>query len=68
MKLAVFGSTGLTGLQLVEQGLARGHQVTAFVRAPEKLSQFNSNSNFKVQVFFLLLNDIISIIFNHKII
>ncbi len=34
MKLIVFGATGGTGRQLVERGLAAGHEVTAFVRRP----------------------------------
>jgi putative NADH-flavin reductase len=38
MRLFVLGATGGTGRQLIDQALARGHQVTAFVRSPEKLS------------------------------
>jgi putative NADH-flavin reductase len=38
MRLFVLGATGGTGLQLIDQALARGHEVTAFVRSPEKLS------------------------------
>ena len=38
MKLAVFGATGRTGRHLVEQALAAGHEVTAFVRDPSKLT------------------------------
>ena len=37
MKVVVFGATGRTGGLLVEGALARGHEVTAFVRAPDKL-------------------------------
>ncbi|HEY5387943.1 MAG TPA: NAD(P)H-binding protein [Thermoleophilia bacterium] len=37
MKVVVFGATGRTGRLLVEGALARGHDVTAFLRAPEKL-------------------------------
>jgi putative NADH-flavin reductase len=36
-KLFILGATGGTGLELVSQGLARGHAVTALVRSPEKL-------------------------------
>ncbi len=39
MKLTIFGSTGAVGLQLVEQALAQGHEVTAFTRSPEKLTR-----------------------------
>lgn len=38
MKVAVFGSTGPTGLQVVEQALAQGHVVTAVARTPAKLA------------------------------
>lgn len=34
MKLLIFGATGKTGLHLVQQALALGHQVTVFVRNP----------------------------------
>ena len=34
MKLLIFGATGKTGIQLVQQALEQGHQVTAFVRNP----------------------------------
>lgn len=37
MKVLVVGSTGGTGLELVEQALEEGHQVTAFARRPEAL-------------------------------
>ncbi|WP_223068177.1 NAD(P)-dependent oxidoreductase [Paenibacillus caui] len=36
MKLIVFGATGSTGRQVVEQLLAKGHEVTAVVRQPGK--------------------------------
>jgi len=38
MKLAIFGATGGTGKLLVEQALAAGHQIVAFVRSPSKLT------------------------------
>ena len=38
MKLLVFGATGPTGRQLVEQALAQRHEVTAFVRRPQALA------------------------------
>lgn len=37
MKVAIFGASGQTGRQLVEQALAHGHEVTAFVRDPARL-------------------------------
>lgn len=38
MRLLVFGATGGTGRALLDQGLALGHQVTAFVRNPAALA------------------------------
>ena len=38
MKLAILGATGNTGLELVKQSLEKGHQVTAFVRDPSRIS------------------------------
>ena len=43
MKLVIFGSTGGTGRQLVEQALAQGHDVTAFTRNPDKLDIQHAN-------------------------
>lgn len=37
MKLLVLGATGGTGRQLVARALARGHEVTALVRSPDKM-------------------------------
>jgi putative NADH-flavin reductase len=41
MKLFVIGATGRTGREVVEQALARGHEVTAFVRSPENINLKN---------------------------
>jgi putative NADH-flavin reductase len=41
MKLFVIGATGRTGLEIVQQALARGHHVTAFVRSPESIALRN---------------------------
>ena len=38
MRLLVFGATGGTGRALLDQGLAQGHQMTAFVRNPAALA------------------------------
>jgi putative NADH-flavin reductase len=37
MRLLVFGASGRTGQEVVRQAAARGFQVTAFVRNPDKL-------------------------------
>ena len=38
MKLAIFGATGKTGIELVKQALEQGHAVTAFVRVAARLA------------------------------
>lgn len=37
MKIAIFGATGKVGMPMVDLALDRGHDVTAFVRDPQKL-------------------------------
>ncbi len=41
MKLFVMGATGRTGQEVVQQAIARGHHVTAFVRSPESITLRN---------------------------
>ena len=43
MKLAIFGATGKTGIELVKQALEQGHAVTAFVRDPARLDIKDGN-------------------------
>ncbi len=38
MKIAVFGATGKTGIQVVQQALDQGLEVKAFVRDPQKMT------------------------------
>jgi len=38
MRVIVFGASGRTGKSIVEQALAAGHEVTAFVRDPHRLT------------------------------
>src|SRR5258708_9626943 len=37
MKVFVIGANGHTGTQVIDLALARGHEVTAFVRSPQKI-------------------------------
>ena len=39
MRLFILGATGGIGRQLVDQALARGHRLTAFVRSPERIGR-----------------------------
>jgi len=41
MKLLVIGATGRTGREIIQQALARGHHVAAFVRSPENINLKN---------------------------
>jgi nucleoside-diphosphate-sugar epimerase len=43
LRVLVIGATGGTGRQLVQQALAQGHQVTAFVRDPSRLHIEHAN-------------------------
>ena len=45
--VVILGATGSTGLQLVQQALARGYRVVAPVRNPSKLAHIE-NGNLKV--------------------
>jgi putative NADH-flavin reductase len=45
MKVIVFGSTGQTGLQIIDQLVKTNHQVTAFARSPAKLSDYKTKIN-----------------------
>jgi putative NADH-flavin reductase len=38
MKVVSIGASGFAGSAILHEGLSRGHQVTAIVREPEKLS------------------------------
>jgi putative NADH-flavin reductase len=42
MRILIFGATGGTGRQLVAQALQSGHDVTAFVRTPGRLTMVDS--------------------------
>jgi putative NADH-flavin reductase len=39
MKLFVLGATGHTGVHIIDLALAHGHEITAFVRSPEKITR-----------------------------
>lgn len=37
MKIAIFGGTGKTGIAVIQQAVAHGHDITVMVRTPEKI-------------------------------
>jgi putative NADH-flavin reductase len=43
MKITIFGASGRTGLLLTFQALNAGHEVTTYVRSPEKISITHKN-------------------------
>jgi len=43
MKIALLGATGFVGSKLLSEALSRGHQVTAIVRDPAKLTEKHEN-------------------------
>ena len=47
MKIALFGSTGRIGRRILDEALARGHQVTAVVRDASTMHDANTNLEFK---------------------
>ncbi|XP_066301712.1 flavin reductase (NADPH)-like [Branchiostoma lanceolatum] len=49
MRLAVFGASGPTGVEVVQQALARGHDVTALVRDPDKMAGLVPNKELKIE-------------------
>jgi putative NADH-flavin reductase len=48
MKLALFGATGKTGIELLKQALVQGHVVTAIVRDPARLTIEDERINFVI--------------------
>ena len=44
MKIIIFGATGSVGIEIVKQALEQGHEVTAFVRNPDKLEVKKSSN------------------------
>jgi uncharacterized protein YbjT (DUF2867 family) len=48
MRLFVIGATGKTGTEILDLARAHGHEVTAFVRSPEKLAALNGVSGVNV--------------------
>jgi len=49
VKIAIFGSTGTTGKELIKQALNLGFFVTAYARKPQKLSELANDNLIIVQ-------------------
>jgi putative NADH-flavin reductase len=43
MKIALIGATGMIGQRILQEALTRGHQVTAVVRDPSRVTQQHDN-------------------------
>ncbi|TBL78483.1 NAD(P)-dependent oxidoreductase [Paenibacillus thalictri] len=56
MKIIVFGATGNTGRRVLAQGVKMGHEMTAFVRNPEKL--YEQQGEHLVQHVKVIVRDI----------
>jgi uncharacterized protein YbjT (DUF2867 family) len=54
MKLAIFGATGKTGIEVVKLALDHGHEVTVMVRDPKRLPAFSKPLNVIVGNFSYL--------------
>lgn len=48
MKLVVFGASGGTGREVVQQALQQNYETTAFVRHPALMEKFKENKNFQI--------------------
>ena len=48
MKIAIFGATGKTGMELVPLALDAGHTVKALVRTPDKLGELRAREGLEV--------------------
>lgn len=63
MKIIVFGATGGVGQHFVQMAVAAGHEVTAFVRTPEKLKTTGVNI---IQGDAFNANDVLNAIPGHE--
>src|SRR5688572_10955152 len=68
MKVIVFGATGTIGKEIVKQALEKNYAVTAFVRNPEKMANFNyaNLTIFKGDV--LNLSEVENAVQNHDVV
>lgn len=57
MNIIVFGATGNTGKRVLAQGVKMGHQMTAFVRSPEKL--YEQQDEHTAQQVNVIVSDIL---------
>ncbi|HCH71200.1 MAG TPA: 3-beta hydroxysteroid dehydrogenase, partial [Ochrobactrum sp.] len=50
-RIALIGATGFVGAAILKEAAARGHQVTALVRHPEKVEKLANVTALKADVF-----------------
>jgi putative NADH-flavin reductase len=65
MKIALIGATGYVGSEILAESLARGHDITAIVRHPEKLAPHKHLTVKKGDVFHPELS---SLLFAHDVV
>lgn len=51
LKIALFGATGMIGSRIAAQAIARGHEVTAFVRQPRAIDGLAASSVVAADLF-----------------
>lgn len=67
MKIALIGATGTIGQRILEEALTRGHQVTAVVRDPSRLTK--QNENLKVVIGDLLSEEsVVNAVAGHDVV
>ncbi len=49
MKIAILGSTGGTGIELINQGLALNYKIVAMARNPENLTVIDPHPNLEIK-------------------
>jgi len=67
MKIALIGGSGFVGSKILAEALARGHQVTAIVRHPEKLDASQKNLTIK-KADVLEVDELAKILAGHDVV
>ena len=68
MNIILFGATGTVGIEILTEALAKGHQLTAFVRNPEKLPLFEDKNLIIHKGDVLKLEDVKKAMYNQGVV